>query len=91
MEIIATTSNGFIISATNDEVEAILHGVTGLKAKEIKIGQKIPAIDYASTIFKIKSLHRDYDFKNIFERLESFNKSAAELKLVVEKASSIEA
>jgi len=90
MKVVAETENGFLIEATKSEVKDILGAVYGTPPKEITIGQKIPAIDYASTIQKINILSSDYNFKNIFLELDSFTKHAAALKETVERASSIE-
>ena len=59
MEIIAKTENGVIINATNDEVNEILNAVSGAKPEKLKIGMKIPAIDYASTIRKVQGLGKE--------------------------------
>ena len=56
MIIIAKTENGYLIEAKPNEVKEILTAVVGDNIKEIKIGQKIPAIDYAGTIKKVKSI-----------------------------------
>lgn len=49
MNIIAKTNDGFLINATEKELSEIIKSVTGMAPKEINIGQKIPAIDYATT------------------------------------------
>lgn len=90
MKIVATTENGYLIQATSDEVKEILTSVNGNRPKEIGIGQKIPAIDYATTITKLKALKDDYAFKSLFEFLERFYGSAKELQAVVIKANDIE-
>lgn len=92
MEIIATTKDGVIISATNNEVNSILQSVMGFgkNPKTLEIGQKIPAIDYATTIIKVKGLNDSYEFKQIKNNLDAFNKHFQELKQTVESAVSIE-
>jgi hypothetical protein len=91
MEIIATTSgNGFLIQASDSEVKEILNAVTGKKPEKIEIGQKIPAIDYATTITKIKSLGEHYDFKELSRHLDAFQKHFNSLVMGVEQASKIE-
>jgi hypothetical protein len=67
MEVIAKTNEGFLIKATENEIKEIVNAVTGIRPKEIKIGQKMPAIDYASTITKIKSLKDDDYFKQVLK------------------------
>ncbi len=92
MEIIAKTDQGFLINASLREVRAILESVNGIPKEEaeIEIGQKIPAIDYASTIQKVKSLKDNYAFTQLFRSLEDFATIANGLKEVVNKASNIE-
>lgn len=91
MKIVATTEKGFLIQATSGEVKEILTSVNGNRPKEIEIGQKIPAIDYATTITKLKTLKDDHEFKCLFGYLESFYDSAKKLQDVVIKANDIEA
>lgn len=90
MNVIAKTKDGFLINATEKELEEIIKSVTGEKPKEIKIGQKIPAIDYASTITKVKTLSDDYYFKQIFNALKNFNETADKLKGSVTEAEGLE-
>lgn len=90
MIIIALTTNGVLIEATEEETKEILRSVTGDKVKELNIGQKIPAIDYAASITKVKNLSEVYEYKKIFERLAEFNKIAQELKEAVDNASNID-
>ena len=90
MEVVAKTKGGCLIQASESEVKEILNAVTGSRPKELSIGQKIPAIDYASTIMKVKILEKDYHFTQMFHSLETFNETAAELKLAVKNASEIE-
>ncbi len=90
MEITAETKNGYLIQASGSEIREILSAVTGTKPKEISIGQRIPAIDYATTITKIKALGESYRFLELFKELKRFNEDAEELKLAVEKAGEIE-
>lgn len=90
MRIIAETKDGYLVHATSNELKEILASVSGERPKEIRIGQKIPAIDYATTITKIKALKDDYDFKQLFSYIESFYDSTKRLKEVVVKANNIE-
>lgn len=90
MKIVATTGNGYLIQATSDEVKEVLTSVNGNCPKDIEIGQKIPAIDYATTITKLKALKDNYEFKSLFNYLESFYGSAKELQDAVIKANDIE-
>ena len=76
MDIIAKSENGYLISATTKEVQEILRSVNGQLPDNLDIGQKIPAIDYASTITKIRQLEQEYSFKKIYEGLKDFNETA---------------
>jgi len=90
MEIMAETKEGFLVKATNREIKEILSSVTGETPDRINIGQKIPAIDYASSIRKVKDLSDSNEFISLFNRLAEFNKAAEKLKEAVENAASIE-
>ncbi len=90
MEIIAKTSDGYLIKAKTKEVQEILKAVNGNLPDNLDIGQKLPAIDYAATITKVKTMKDDYDFKAIFNTLGEFYEKANELKRVVEHAGTIE-
>ena len=90
MEIIAKTKDGVLINASKEEVEEILNAVTGEKPKELNVGMKIPAIDYASTIRKVKSLAKDFAFKQLTEYAMKFYNEVNTLKNVVDAASKID-
>lgn len=90
MEITAKTQDGYLIQASSNEIKEILTSVNGKCPKKIEIGQKIPAIDYATTITKIKALKDNYEFKNMFKYLKRFYGSAKELQDKVVKANNIE-
>lgn len=90
MKIIAKTEDGFIIKATNKELKEIISSVQGAEPEKIEIGHRIPAIDYAGSIKKIKELATDYNFKMIFSQLEDFNITAKRLYYTVIKATEIE-
>ena len=91
MKIIAKTANqSVLIEATEQEVREILNAVTGNRPKEIEIGDKIPAIDYASTITKIKSLNENNNFVNLISYAERFLNEVDGLKKKVSDASKIE-
>ena len=90
MEIIATTSTGVLIQATGNEVKEILNAVTGNRPEKLEIGQRIPAIDYASTITKVKELRDSYHFKNVLEHAKKFNKELEGLVTATGKAGDLE-
>jgi hypothetical protein len=89
MEVVAKTGGGFLISATESEIKEIVNAVTGSKPKDIEIGQKIPAIDYASTITKIKSLKENHNYTDLMYRLTQLNQHVQSLKDAVDKAAEI--
>lgn len=90
MEVIAKTKQEYLIQATEAEIKEIINAVTGEKPVDIKIGQKIPAIDYASTIRKIKNLNDDSYYKNLISYGKHFNDQLNKLSEVVKNASLIE-
>lgn len=89
MQIVAKTTDGFLIQATKSEVIEILRSVQGESPKEINIGQKIPAIDYASTITKLKQLPDEYNYKQLMIYAEKFSNYLLDLKDSVEKATKL--
>ena len=89
MEIIAKTTQGFLITATKSETEEILRSVVGSIPKEIEIGQKIPAIDYAATITKLKELPKVYEYRQLIQSAERFVEVINELKITVENSTKI--
>ena len=91
MKVIAETKDGCLVHATNDEVKEILTSVSGKRPEKIEIGQKIPAIDYASTITKIKSLRETYVFKELLAITERFYVLTKDLEKAVANANNIEA
>jgi hypothetical protein len=88
MQVIASTNSGVLISATNEEVIEILRSVNGEAPKEIRIGQKIPAIDYAGSVTKLKSLKGAYTFTQLCSYVDQFISSFEKLKVSVENAAS---
>ena len=90
MKIIAETKDGYLIHAKGTEIKEVLTAVTGQRPDEIKIGQKIPAIDYASTITKIKSLHDNYQVKQVLLSTQRLYDEIEELKTAVVNAKEIE-
>ena len=90
MKIIAKTKTGFLIEAESSEVEEILTSVLGEAPKEIGVGTKIPAIDYAATIRKVKTLSDSSYFKSLVNYMEYFSGEFERLKATVSEASKIE-
>jgi hypothetical protein len=90
MEIIAKTNNGYILSASETDVREILAAVMGSAPKEIPIGQKIPAIDYSSTIRKIGALKTNYTWTSLLAKVTDFNDMVDNLKNAVDSAADLE-
>jgi hypothetical protein len=90
MQVIAVTVGGVLISATNDEVNEILRSTNGAAPKELGIGQKIPAIDYAGSITKLKALSGSCEFKELGKRMDYFVAEFNKLKESVDNAASVE-
>jgi hypothetical protein len=89
MEIVAKTNSAFLIQASESELKEIINAVTGKKPEKIEIGQKIPAIDYASTITKIKTLEDEYSFKQLTSYSRQFTSIVDELAQRVQAAKNI--
>ena len=88
MQVVAKTDGGVLISATSEEVNEVLRSVNGTAPKELIIGQRIPAIDYASCITKIKSLKGAWEFTNLCNAVDRFNGEMSSLRQSVENAAS---
>lgn len=89
MEIVAVTKDGALINATAAEIYEIINSVTGKRPDNVSIGQKIPAIDYATSITKLKTLKDDYSFTSMKERLNSFKLEMDKLFNSIENAANI--
>jgi len=90
MIIIAETKDGFLIAAARSEVQEIINAVTGTRPEKIVIGQKIPAIDYATTIVKVKALNEACEYRYLKVKVSDFNQSFLSLTEAIDSASKIE-
>jgi hypothetical protein len=90
MKVIASTSTGFLIEATKDEVNEILMAVNGSIPEKINIGQKLPALDYAATIRKLKKLPDDHNYEYLITYASNFNEYLEGMKKAVQQASTID-
>lgn len=90
MEVIAKTNGAFLIQATESEIKEIVNAVTGNRPKEIEIGQKIPAIDYASTIIKIKTLKEHSYFIDLLKYHKRLTGTINEFEKAVNRAALID-
>lgn len=89
MQVIAKTKDGLLIQATEDEVKEILNSINGTKPDKVEIGQKIPAIDYGTTIIKVKAISNDYYYKEAMKQIDNFVNVVSRLKNAVNDASNI--
>lgn len=89
MKIVAKTNDGVLIEASENEVAEILRSVNGKAPDELSIGQKIPAIDYAGSITKLKDLHKSWEFRKLSDSVDSFVESFTNLRGVVDNAANI--
>lgn len=90
MQVIAKTEKGLLIEATELEVIGILNSVTGKEQDKVEIGQKIPAVDYAESITKLKGLNENYDFKTLLRSEADLSKSIKKIEAAVKKVSKID-
>lgn len=72
-----------------DEVKEILKAVSGNVPEKLDIGQKIPAIDYASTIRKVQNLSDSYEYKQLVNSVRSMSSSLEQLQNSIESAKNI--
>lgn len=89
MKIIAKTKEGCLIQATDKEVMAILTAVASAP-KRLEIGQKIPAIDYAATITKVKALKDSFLFRELELKIKRFSEEFGELANTIKQADELE-
>ena len=89
MEIIAETTGGFLINGSTAEVKEILRAVQGTIPETIKIGQKIPAIDYAATITKLKQLPEEYAYKQLIIHTNRFTEFIDGLQTAVNNSTAL--
>ena len=77
MQIIAKTAEGYLVSATQEEISAIMASVSKpINDKNlIGIGDKIPAYDYAAMIQKCKAFRNSHDFRKYKEYVASLSNS----------------
>jgi len=90
MKVIAKTEQGYLIEATDNEIKEISKAVTGQRLDKVEIGMKLPAIDYAGTITKIKTLRGSSEFINLESKIKDFVETFDKLRTVVKEASEIE-
>ena len=90
MEVVAQTNGAFLIQATETEIKEIISAVTGSKPEKVLIGQKLPAIDYAGTITKIKTLRKQYNYQQLLEQLKRVQDEVSSFSAVVEQAATID-
>lgn len=74
MKITATTHDGFLISATEEEVKSILTSF-GMTDPKPVIGLTIPAADFNSKVNYLKNFGDSYDFYRMKEEVARLNKA----------------
>ena len=81
MQVIAKTTNGYLISATVEEISSIMSSVSKpiTDKNPIGIGDKIPAYDYIAMIQKCKAFKDSYDFRKYKESTEALSKQGKRL------------
>lgn len=81
MKIIATIENGYLIEATERELFSIFAATARKVTREnpIKIGDNIPAFDYAELIQRCKNIKSSADFRHLKERMKSLHESSTEI------------
>ena len=81
MQVIAKTSEGYLVSATQEEISAIMASVSKpINDKNpIAIGDKIPAYDYAAMIQKCKAFKNSYDFRQYKESVTNLSSSGTKI------------
>ncbi len=89
MEIIAKTTSGVLISASESEIKSILRATNGKAPEILPLGQKIPAIDYAGTITKLQSLSDDYHYQSLLQNFKNLKEKIDDIKSSVENATKI--
>ena len=86
MQVIAETGEGYLVSATQEEISSILASVSKpINDKNpIGIGDKIPAYDYAAMIQKCKAFKDSYDFKKYKESVTALSNSGTKIINAIE-------
>ena len=86
MNIVAIAGEGFLLSATADELKAIMAAVTGKTPEKAPIiGDKIPAYDYGATILAIREFRKGYHFRKFKESVEEISAQGARLVQALEQ------
>lgn len=82
MVVIAKTENEYLVTASANEIKEILKSV-GNEPSEVKIGQKIPAYDYAKVVKDSKNYKDSYEFGQIEQQHKQLGK-------IIEKINNLE-
>ncbi len=78
MQVMAYTGKDFLLSATKDEILSIMSALCK-RAEEVKIGDRIPAYDYAALIQACKAFKNSYAFKEFKTFQARLNKEATKI------------
>lgn len=81
MQVIAITQDGYLVSATGEEISSIMESVSKpiTEKNPIGIGDKIPAYDYTAMIQKCKAFKNSYDFRKYKESIKALGKQGTEI------------
>lgn len=81
MQVIAKTGEGYLVSATQQEISSIMESVSKpiTDKNPITIGDKIPAYDYSAMIQKCKAFKDSYDFRKYKESVKALTDSGTEI------------
>jgi hypothetical protein len=90
MEVIAKTNGAFLIQATESEIKQILNAVNGVMPPTVEIGQKMPAIDYAATITKVKTLGQSQVIRDLVSSQERLKRELDWMVDALKRATEIE-
>lgn len=72
MKIVATTKEGFLLSATEDELKSILVSF-GMDKPIPSMGLTIPAGDFNTKVNEIKNFGASYEFRQLMEYVSKLN------------------
>lgn len=78
MKIIARTTGGFILEASEGEIKSILHSF-GIEKPEPTIGVTIPATDFIAKVERLKAFGQSYDYGNLKEKFSFLQRAILEI------------
>lgn len=88
MKIVAQTNDGFLLSASQQELISLLTSF-GVKDAKPQIGQEVPAADFARNITHLKNFGNSYDFSTLKEKLKHLNDAVNSVESQLEVVSKV--